>query len=176
MYDHGDQCFSSRCASADVEVFSHTQKEKNNQAEILLFCFVRKKTTQKTRGRDVKHWHFPMWLRKDLIQEHRRKFLPCDLGRAEALSNTETERTTDYYHSNANWMTQNSRNVLGITPWNSQLTQAFPQKRQPGILHHTSVIQITQTEWRKTESSFTAVQIRKLDDAKQKRVIKDGML
>jgi len=147
----------------------YAKKEKNNQAEILLFCFVRKKTTQKTRGRDVKHWHFPMWLRKDLIQVTWVELKHCQTQRP----NEQRTIITD----NANWMTQNSRNVLGITPWNSQLTQAFPQKRQPGILYHTSVIQITQTEWRKTESSLRLLsRYANWMTQNKKRIIKDGML
>jgi hypothetical protein len=106
-----------------------------------LFLYA-KKTTQKQRGRDVKHWHFPMWLRKDLIQVTWVELKHCQTQRP----NEQRTIITDY----ANWITQNSRNVLGISPWNSQLTQAFPKKGNPGsfILH---CYPDTQTGWRKTE-------------------------
>jgi len=148
--------------------FSYAKRKKQpSRNPLVLFCT--QKNDAKNKRERCKALTFPHVAQK--------RFDTGDLGRAEALSNTETERTTDYYHSNANWMTQNSRNVLGITPWNSQLTQAFPQKRQPGILYHTSVIQITQTEWRKTESSLRLLsRYANWMTQNKKRIIKDGML
>jgi hypothetical protein len=113
-----------------LKFFSYA-KRKNNQAEILLFCFLyAKKNDAKNKRERGKALTFPHVAQKRF-----------DTGVTWVeLKHCQTQRPNEQrtiITDNANWITQNSRNVLGISPWNSQLTQAFPKKGNPGsfILH-----------------------------------------